>query len=326
MRRARFVAVLLLAGCGQDVTDHIDALRESGTRYVHATLPSPDRLAELYPGQEPDRSFRSRLHEDEHARAVLDAGEAAVPELVRLLDDPERRTLAAVFLAEIGGERAATGLLARWRDLRGEVQTKSVYRSYERAGGRVTMTMGIRHEGIDQAFYGELLHALCYAGRPVSAAVAADTRTAMDEAERLQAAGEDLRRKETRESLELRWNVEPVETAREGLQILAMVAAPEAPPLFTRALRSPLRSLRWTGVQEVIWIGEGAQQTLPALGALLDDPDLREEVIEQIYFILDRGNPPFPSPDWPGSPLTDEEQEELARRYKERLRELGHLR
>ena len=117
---------------------------------------------------------------------------------------------------------------------------------------------------------------------------------------------------------------EPVETAREGLKILAMLGAPEAPPLFLRALRSPVRAIRWTGVQQVSWIGEGAKQTLPALGALLDDPGLRGEVIEQLFFILDLG---VPRPrDWPTSPLTDEEQEKLAQRYKERLRELGHLR
>ena len=145
----------------------------------------------------------------------------------------------------------------------------------------------------------------------------------MDDAERRQAAGEDLLRKEKRwgeltEETELRWHAEPVEAACEGLQMLAMVGAPEAPDLFARALRSPVRALRWTGVQEVNWIGEGAKQTLPALGALLDDPDLREEVIEQLSFILDQGSS--------GDPLTDEEQVELAQRYKQRLRELGHLR
>jgi len=326
VRRARIigvVAVLLLVGCGAKVADHIDALRESGTRwYVHSMLPSPERLAEIYPGRESVGldSLRSRLRKDEHARAILDAGEAAVPELVRLLDDPERRTLAAVFLAEIGGEQAATALLGRWRDHRGDVKTKSVYRSFERAGRPVTMAMGSRHEGIDSGFYSELLHALCFVGRAVSAAVAADTRAAMDEAEKLQAAGEKLRREETRqeEELELRWNIEPVETACEGLHILAMVGAPEAPALFTRALRSPVRSFRWTGVQEVNWIGEGAKQTLPALGALLDDPDWREDVLEPLALLLDQRGIP--------DPLTDEKQEELARQYKERLRELGHLR
>ncbi|MHC4819995.1 MAG: hypothetical protein ACYTF8_18295, partial [Planctomycetota bacterium] len=115
-----------------------------------------------------------------------------------------------------------------------------------------------------------------------------------------------------------RWHVEPVETACEGLRILAMVGAPEAPPLFTRALRSPVRALRWTGVQEVNWIGEGAKQTLPALGALLDAPDWRGDVIEPLSLILAGKGVP--------DPLTDEEQEKLARRYRERLRELGHLR
>jgi len=326
MKRARIVGVvtgLLLVGCGAKVADHIDALRESGERYVHSMLPSPERLADLYPGQEPDRGFRSRLRKDEHARAILDADAAAVPELVRLLDDPERRTLAAVFLAEIGGEQAATAILGRWRDLRAEVETKSVYHKVERAGGPVTWTRGQRHEGIDNEFYNELLHALCFVGGAVSAAVAADTRAAMDEAERRHAAGEDLLRKETRkeeETVELRWHAEPVETACEGLRILAMVGAPEAAPLFWRALHSPVRSFRWTGVQEVNWIGEGAKQFLPALGALLDDDDvrLREQVLWQLAFLLDRQGPP--------DPLTDEEQEKLARRYKERLRELGHLR
>jgi hypothetical protein len=328
MKRARIVpavTVLLFVGCGWNVVDHIDALRVSRKRYVHGTLPSPQRMAELYPGQELGvfGSHRSRLREDEHARAILDAGEAAVPDLARLLDDRERRTLAAFFLAEIGGEPAATAVLGRWRDVRGGVETKSVYQVFERAGGPVTMSMGQRHEGIDQEFYGELLHALAYVGRPVSAAIAADTRAAMDEAEKLQAAGKDLLRREKKKEeplgeVELRWEIEPVKTASEGLKILAMVGAPEAPALFTRALRSPVRSFRWTAVQNVLYIGQEAKQTLPALGELLDDPDWREDVFEPLAWILDRKGVP--------EPLTDEEQVELAQRYKQRLRELGHLR
>jgi len=98
------VVAMLLVGCGQTVTGHIDALQEGGARHAHDTMPSPQRQAELYPMAEPDGlDLRSRLREDQHGRALLDAGEGAVPELVRLLGDPERRTLAAVFLAEIGG-------------------------------------------------------------------------------------------------------------------------------------------------------------------------------------------------------------------------------
>jgi len=317
------VVALLLVGCGETVTNHIDALRESGARYTHSMLPSPERLAEIYREPAGSTSLRSQLRRNEHARAIFDAGEGAVPELVLLLDDAERRTLAAFFLAEIGGEQTASALLGQWRGLRGRVQEKIVY---HKVGASVMK--GRRYEGVDGKYYNELLHALCYTGRPVSAAVAADTRAAMDESERLRAAGEDLRRKETRQEatdeIELRWDIEPVETACEGLMILAMVGAPEAPALYTRALGSPIRAFQWKGIHNVVFIGEGAKQTLPALGALLDDQQSREFVIEQLAFILDQGSPP--SPDWPASPLTEEEQEAVARRYKQRLRELGHLR
>jgi len=311
------VVALLLVGCGRDVTDHINALREGGARYTHNTLPSPQRLAEIYREPAGAASLRTQLRNNENARAIFDAGERAVPELVRLLEDPERRTLAAFFLAEIGGEETATALLGQWRGLRAQVQWKIVY---DRVGASVEK--GRRYEGVDGKFYNELLHALCYTGRPVSAAVAADTRAAMDEAKKLHAAGANLRRKETRQEatgeIELRWDIEPVETACEGLMILAMAGAQEAPQLFSRALRSPVPSFQWTGIHNVVFIGEGAKETLPALGALLDDPVWRELVIEQLTFILDQGRGP--------GPLTEEDQEELVRRYKQRLRELGHLR
>ena len=60
------------------------------------------------------------------AAAILDAGPRAVPELLRLLEDPERELLAAVFLSEIGGREAALGLLARWRETRARVQEKMI--------------------------------------------------------------------------------------------------------------------------------------------------------------------------------------------------------
>jgi len=184
---------------------------------------------------------------------------------------------------------------------------------------------GWRYEGVDGRFYGELIHALCYAGRPVSASVAADTRAAMDEAEKRQSAGEDLWRKETRQEapgeVELQWDIEPVETACEGLEILAMVGAPEAPPLFMRALGSQVRSCRWAAVHSVSYIGEGDEQLLPVLGALLDGDDmrLREDVLWQLECMLDRAGPSRP-------PTDDDEPEDPVQRCKQRLRELGHLR
>jgi hypothetical protein len=151
----------------------------------------------------------------------------------------------------------------------------------------------------------------------VSAAVAADTRAAMDEGERLHAAGKVLSREEDREETKQRWSVEPVETANEGLVILAMVGAPEAPALFVLALRSPVGSFRWNAVQEAGFLGDGVELVLPALGELLDDPDVGEMALRELALILDRTGPP--------EPLTDEQLEEWVQRYKGELRDLGHL-
>ncbi|MHC4548263.1 MAG: hypothetical protein ACYTEZ_05745 [Planctomycetota bacterium] len=322
--RARALGVaLVLVACGESepsVAERIDALRASAEPFFHPTLPTPQRLAGLFPdGVEIERDPRRRLRENDHGRAILDAGERAVPELIRLLDSPPRRTLAAVLLAEIGGREAAAALLGRWRDLRGAAKTKSIYDLEGRppcaAGG------GYRHEGVDHDFYRELIEALCHAGRPVAAAVAADTDAAMDESERRHAMGKDLardeRRREPRQEIELRWHVECVETASEGLQMLARVGAPEAPPRFVRALHSPVHALRWTAVQCVTYLGRDAESVLLSLGILLDDPGLRFEALDALVFLLDgRGLP---------RTLKSARREDLVRRYKERLRELGHL-
>jgi len=323
VRTASLVVVLLGAACGADsVGDHVEALRAGDARYVHSTFPSPERLAELYPEtRKKAAGSRHELRGNEHAAAILDAGEAAVPDLVALLDDPESRTLAAFFLGEIGGERAASALLGRWRALRGKAVRKRVYVFEPRRERLVRMARGYRYEGVDHEFYGEVLGALRYAGRAVSASIAADTAAAMDKGERLHANGEALRyeqrRREGEQDLELRWSVEPVETACEGLETLAMVGALEAPDLFVRALRGPIRAFRWTAMQQVGFLGKDAQRTLPALGALLDDPDWRKRAVKTLAEALDGEH-------WL-APLSDERAQELADRFKVRLRARGHL-
>jgi hypothetical protein len=317
--RGILVLAWALAACGDpSLAERIDALRAGGARYAHQLVPAPARRAELSPDADeaPGSSFLEHVREDENARAILDLGPAAEADLVRLLDDPERRTLAAFFLAEIGGERGAAALLAKWRALRGDTKTKSVYL----LGDGAATALGYRHEGVEPSFYGELDFALCYAGRPVSAAIASDTAAAMTEGEDLAAAGEPLFLEETREEgedrLELRWSVEPIETACEGLRLLAMVGAPEAPPLYDRALRSPVHAFRWTAVQNALYIGKPAERLLPALAGLFDDARLGDEALEAVAFLVDRG--------YPGN--LDEAGRAAAReRYRERLRELGHL-
>jgi hypothetical protein len=321
MRRGLSLAILLpfCMACGKPtVADRIDAIRESGVRFAHAELPSPQRMAELYPGYESGgikHGIGHELRANEHAAAILDAGQAAVPELVRLLDDPRRATLAAVFLAEIGGRESAMGLLARWRALRGVAKEMSVYRVRD---GK-TYAEGYRDEGVDGEFYTELIAALCYVGRAVGAEVAANTKAAMDEAERLQHAGERLlyeeRRDEPAGEVELRWRAEPIQTAQEGLKMLAMAGAAEGVDLLVRALRSPVKGIRWEALAYVAYLGHGKDRTLPVLGGLLDDPEWRDKALDAVATILDRGLVP-PSPG---------EEETAAKRYKKRLQELGHL-
>ncbi|MCK6459691.1 MAG: hypothetical protein L6Q95_07315, partial [Planctomycetes bacterium] len=223
-------AAAALAACADSVEERIDALRNGGASYLHEPprpVADPDAL--------PSPGVSARLRGNEAGRALLDGGEGAVPDLVRLLDDPDRQTLAAALLAEIGGAAAAEGLLDRWRRLRTAVRDACVYRV---AG--IATALGRRYESGSGVFYGELLHALCRSGRLVASAVARDTAAALDECERLAAGGADLVRTERREedgrTIELRWWPDPVETAREGLRILAACGAAEAPALAGRAL------------------------------------------------------------------------------------------
>jgi hypothetical protein len=102
-----------------------------------------------------------------------------------------------------------------------------------------------------------------------------------------------------------------------------MLRAPEAPSLFAKALRAPVRTLRCTAVQEILFLGDAANGLLPALGPLLDDPDLRADAAEQVTLLLDDGRT---TEAVPVHHLSGEEQAAVAVRCKERLRQLGHLR
>lgn len=305
--RGRGVFLLLAAAalpaCGESVEDRIDALRSGGASYLHdppRPAPDPDAL--------PSPPVSERLRGSEAGRALLDAGERAVPDLVRLLDDPDRQTVAAAVLAEIGGVAAAEGLLDRWRRLRTAVRDACVYRV---AG--IATALGKRYESGDGVFYAELLHALCRSGRVVASAVARDTAAALDECERLAAAGADLVRTERREedgrTIELRWWPDPVETAREGLRILAACRAPEAPALAERGLRSPVRVVRRAALRSLAFLGERAEPLLPQVARLLEDPAWRDEAKEQLRILA--------------ASLTDEQRRAMARRYGEGPRGSG---
>ncbi|HEX5136913.1 MAG TPA: hypothetical protein VFY93_08080 [Planctomycetota bacterium] len=314
------LVVLLGAACGEpSVQDRIDAIRRSGAHFAHASLPSPERIKELYPDTPDvtrDRGIRDSLLADQDAAALLRAGDAAVPDLVRLLNDPERGTLAAVFLGEIGGKDAAVALLARWRELRGKDQEKHLHLY---AGGEI-YPLGYTYERVDGRAYGEMIASLCYVGRDVGKEIAKDTAAAMDEGERLQRDGEDLSFKEWREEddgkLNLTWSAEPVETACEGLKLLAMAGAPEGVDLFVRALRSPVRAFRWEALQQHTYLGVGRDRTIPLVGALLDDPEWRAMAIEAISVVLKE----VPAPD-----ASAAEQDKVVARYKRKLQDLGYL-
>jgi len=311
------ICTLLLGACGDGVEGRIDAIRASGRRYVHG-----EGLVR-FDGGPATRSIATQLREDKNARALLDAGESAVPSLIRLLKDPERRTLAATLLAEIGGNGAARELMTTWRSLRDSAKEKRILLPV----GSGSFALGYRYEGVDDGFYGEVIMALGYAGGPVSGEIAKDTEVAMTESERLAAKGDELLFREERvedgRKVELVWSAAPVETAREGLKLLAMLRAPEAPSLFARALRSPVPALRCTAVQEIPFLGDAANGLLPALGPLLDDPDLRADAVEQVTLLLEDG---APTEAVPVHHLSGEQQAAVAVRCKERLRELGHLR
>jgi len=284
----------LAAGCGDSVTEHIDALRGTGRRFVHEQRP---------PAADPP-DLALRLREEEGGRAVLDKAEKAVPELTRLLDDRERGTLAAVLLAEIGGAGGAGALLDRWRQLRDDTRQICL-----RHVPDVGVPIGSRFENVDGELYGELLGGLGRAGQPVAAAIAGDTEVAMAESERLYAAGAPLtmseRREEDGRQIELRWSVPPVETAREGLTILAVLGAPEAPSLVERALRGPVLSLRRAALKCIAYLGERAEPMLPLVARMLDDPDWHDEARRQLAALAET--------------LTEEQRAGLTGRYMQRL-------
>jgi hypothetical protein len=309
MRVTWFLAAAALLGACDEAADSVDALVRSGRRFAHEGLRPVDESGPVVP------SIAAAIREHPEGRALLEEGDRAVPALSLLLDDPERRTIAAALLAEIGGTDAAAALLARWRAVRDDAQTKRVYRLVE--GG--SLPLGTRYEGIDHHFYAELLMALGRAGLPVSAEIAADTEAAITESERRRAAGESILFREERveggRRTELRWRAAPVETAREGLRILMMAGAPEAPPVFSRALRSPVRGLRTTALEGVLYLGPEATAMLPTLGNLLDDPELCPDALRSVAFLLDEGTVPDPN-------LTGNERAVLVAAYKARLREI----
>lgn len=302
------IMAFLLGSCGDPVAELVDEVRSSGRHYLHAEGELPTGVLSLAP----------RLREQPAARTLLGTTQS-VPRLARLLEDEERRTIAAVLLAEIGGRDAAVALLRCWRAARDAADERTIYR----AVGDGWVKLGYRYEGIDHAFYGELLMALAYAGHPVSAEIAKDTATAIAESERLLAEGAEIVSREQREEdgrrLELRTRCPSVQTAREGLRLLAMLRAPEAPALFVAALRSNLPAVRRTAVQEVGYLGEPTEELLRALEPLLDDPELQIDAAEQVEFLL---APAASMGAEPANQLLKDAQLALVARSKERLRDL----
>jgi hypothetical protein len=293
-------AALALSACAESVADRVDALRRSRATYLHEP-PRPARDPHALPA---DPGVAAKLLESEAGRALLDAGPGAVPDLVRLLDDPARQTIAAAVLAEIGGPAAAAGLLRRWRQLRDTVRDACVYRVPDLA-----TSLGRRYESADGVFYGELLRALGLVGRSVAAEVARDTEAALEECERLARANADLVRRERREEdgrlIELRWLPEPVETACEGMRILAASGAPEAQAVAARALRLPVRAPRRAALRSLPFLGERAEPLLPEVARILEDPEWRDEAREQLGVLADS--------------LPAEQRRAMARRYDERF-------
>jgi len=323
-------AGLLLPGCGgPSVSDRLAALVEGGEGYRHQMKPSPARQDALYGDRgggltsEREWTLANRLRQDENARAILDAGEAVVPELVPLLDDERLRTLAAVFLGEIGGQAAAEAVLKRWRSLR-ETRIYKCALVHEDDSSAPRSYAVRRYDGVDGGFYGEILFALAYCGLPVSAQIAADTRSAMEESERLLATGRPVRHEATcppddrdpHGSREI-WDEAPIETAREGLELLAMVGAPEAPDLFCRALDSPVDALRRAAVSNALYLGDAAKPLIPRIARFLDDPGLQGEVLYDFALLLGTRLPDMKE--------SDAEMQALADEAKAKLVELGYL-
>lgn len=309
------LAVLLLGACGDTIADRIDAVARTG-RHVHGA-------GETRFGDAPAvRSLAPVLRKEPAGASLLDGGDAVAARLVGLLDDPSRRTLAVVFLAEIGGDRAARELARRWRAHRDDARSTSIYRQLD--GG--SWKLGYRYEGVDDDFYGELLMALGYAGLPVSPEIAKDTLAAIEESDRLAARGVDLLSRAEREEdgrpVELRWWAAPVETAREGLRILALLRAPEAPSVFGKAMRSPVAAIRRTAVEDVLFLRDVAERLLPSLGPLLDDPDLSADAAEQVGFLLEDATTVAAAPI---RALPVDRRAAVVGHCKERLRALGHL-
>ncbi len=309
------LTVLLLGACGDSVMDRLDAVARTG-RYVHGA-------GETRFGEPPAvRSLAPLLRKEPMGAALLDDGDVAVPDLVRLLDDPPRRTLAVVFLAEIGGDVAAREFVRRWRAHRDDARRTSLYRQI--GGG--SLKLGYRYEGIDDDFYGELLMALGYSGLPVSAEIAKDTLAAIEESDRLAARGAELLSRAEREDdgrrIEIRWWAAPIETACEGLRILALLRAPEAPSVFDRAMRSPAAAIRRAAVDDVLFLRGVADRLLPSLGPLLDDPELSADAAEQVAFLLDDATTVAAAPI---RALPVDRRAAVVGHCKERLRALGHL-
>lgn len=322
--RSRLLTIACLslcAACGEadppTVGDRLDAMIEAGATPVHQSLPSPARKAELSIPVVAD-GVRPVLLETTHGRALLEAGQAVVPDLVGFLDDEERGTLAAVFLAEIGGEEAAQGLLDVWRSLRGHRVTKHTYTALEESAEPMRIASGFRHEGVRHVFYGELLMALAYAGLPVSAEIASDTLAAVKSCEKRRSAGETLGFEEEEGDERRKWSDPEVETATEGLRILAMLGAAEAVDQLVRALASPIEEFRWTAAQNAYWLGKDVDPVLPSLVRTLDDPSrgLRVEALRELLSILE-----LPVVDYT---IEDEELEDAVARVKDALRTRGH--
>jgi hypothetical protein len=273
---AAFAAALpACADSGPPVRELLDEIRSEAGSIDATLLPRPERYRAVTGesrGSPLDPPPRSAARE-----RLVAMGSDAVPELARLLEDPERGPAAADVLREIGGAEAARAMWNAYRPLlRGLTGGTAFVVGRDPDGGEILSERWAQHRatGACAAAMSQLADGLSWSGGPVVEEMAVELGRLLATVEALEdpdAIAEERWAEDGAQYLIGRPRDARVLQAQQLIRILAYLGDERAAPVLVAALQSRSKHIQDGALRVMHWFA--SRSTIPALAPLLDSDE-----------------------------------------------------